>query len=267
MLTLLVFTTNHGFSQKAERIVSLASSITNNLYLIKAQGQIVGCTSYCTNAIEDKKEIVGSAINVNVEKIFALQPDLVLAMQLTKPQDIEALERLGIKVIKFHTPKNFEEICSQLIELGKLVGRAGYASQVVEKEKGIVNQLKEKASNYHSIQKIFFQIGANPIFTVIPNTFMDDFILYLGGVNIASGLKHGSITREAVVLQNPDAIIIASMGGFEQQEKETWGSFNEINAVKNNKVFVVDAELACSPTPTNFRKSLEILFVYLFGGE
>ena len=267
LIALFLFVGFCGFAQVKQKIVSLAPSITDNLYLIEAQDLLIGCTSYCLNAVDDGREIVGTAVNVNVEKIASLQPSLVLSMQLTKPQDIEALERLGTKVVKFTTPASFDEICTQLIDLGSLIGKAEYALRIVKKEKEAVDKLKERAHQNAGVQKIFFQIGANPVYTVIPNTFMDDYISFSGGVNIAAGLTKGSVTREAVVLQNPDIIIIASMGGFDQEEKENWKNFKEINAVKSNRIFVIDSELACTPTPLNFRKSLEIIFGYLYENE
>ncbi|GAB1451727.1 hypothetical protein MASR2M47_17830 [Draconibacterium sp.] len=83
----------------------MAPSITENIYLLGAQDKLVGCTSYCTLAVNDGKEIVGSTIDINMEKVMMLKPDLVLAMTLTKPQDIETMKRLGIKVVLIPTPK------------------------------------------------------------------------------------------------------------------------------------------------------------------
>lgn len=251
---LLLFTSS-AFSQVAKRVVSLAPSITENIYLLGVQDKLVGCTSYCTPAVNDGKEQVGSTIDVNMEKIMILKPDLVLAMTLTKPQDIETMKRLGIKVDLIPTPKNFEEICDQTIYIAKLIGAEKAAFDVVEKSKQTIDSLKNSLIQHPEKQKIFFQLGANPIFTVLDNTFMNDFILLSNGENIAKGLTKGSLTRESVLMKNPDVIIVATMGGFGAEEQKVWQSYSGLKAAKNNKIFLIDSETSCSPTPVSFAKA------------
>ncbi len=252
-----------GYAQEVNRIISLAPSVTKNIYLLNAQSKLVGCTSYCIEGTEDGKEIVGSAVNVNLEKVILLQPDLVLTMTLTKPQDVEAMKRLGIKVIVIQTPKTFEEICEQTLMIGKLIGSEETAFKVVQETKQTVDELKQRCLQITSKSKIFFQIGANPIFTVLENTFMDDYILFCNGENIANGMTKGTMTRESVLVRNPDVIIIATMGGFGKEEQETWLGYNGISAAKNRKVFLIDSETACSPTPKNFAKALTDVYKFI----
>lgn len=244
-----------GFSQHAKRVISLAPSITENIYLLGAQDKLVGCTSYCTPAVKDGKEQVGSTIDINMEKVLMLKPDLVLAMMLTKPQDIATIKRLGIKVELLPTPKNFEEICAQLVDIAKLLGEENVAGEIVKESKQTVDSLKNIAAANQKKQKIFFQLGANPIFTVLENTFMNDFILFCKGENIANGLTKGSMTRESVLMKNPDVIIVATMGGFGVEEQNIWKRYTGLNAAKNNKIFLIDSETSCSPTPVSFVKA------------
>jgi iron complex transport system substrate-binding protein len=244
-----------GFSQPAKRVISLAPSITENIYLLGAQNKLVGCTSYCTPAVNDGKEQVGSTIDINMEKILMLKPDLVLAMTLTKPQDLATMKSLGLKVELIQTPRNFDEICIQLMDIAKLLGVENKAGEIVETSKQKVDSLKNTLAKNREKQKIFFQLGANPIFTVLENTFMNDFILLCKGENIANGLTKGSMTRESVLMKNPDVIIVATMGGFGIEEQNIWKSYPGLKAAKNNKVFLIDSETSCSPTPASFVKA------------
>ena len=111
---------------------------------------------------------------------------------------------------------------------------------------------------------MFMQIGANPLFAVIKNTFMDDYITLIGGTNITGQAKSGIFSREEVVRQNPDVIIIVTMGNIHHQEKQTWMNFNSINAVKNNRIHILDAERVCSATPMTFVEVLEQLASLLY---
>jgi ABC-type Fe3+-hydroxamate transport system substrate-binding protein len=251
------------YSQPSQRIVSLAPSLTKMIYILEANDIIVGCTNYCLEAVKDKKSIVATAMEVNIEKIYTLKPDLVITSELTKPATIEALEKIGIKVKVLPSPKSFNQICDQLIELANLTGKQALAKSIVEKQKARLNQLNQLIPKGKK-PKVFFEIGAKPIFTVIPNTFMDDFITYSGGENIASDLKHGTITRENVILRNPDVIVVVTMGVAGTEEKTTWEKYKNINASKNGKIFTIDADKACSPDPINFVDVVEKLITMMY---
>lgn len=251
------------FSQPSQRIVSLAPSLSKMFYILEAENNLVGCTNYCLEAVKDKKSVVANALEVNIEKIYTLKPDLVITSELTKPSTIEALEKIGIKVKVLPSPKSFNQICDQLIELANLIGKQALVKSIIDKQKVRLSQLNQLIPKGKK-PKVFFEIGAKPIFTVIPNTFMDDFITYSGGENIASDLKHGTITRENVVLRNPDVIIIVTMGVAGIEEKTTWEKYTNINASKNGKIFSIDADKACSPDPINFVDVVEQLITLMY---
>jgi iron complex transport system substrate-binding protein len=242
------------FSQPVKRIVSLAPSITENLYLIGAGDKLVGCTSYCTMAVDKGVQQIGSTIDVNIEKILSLKPDLVLTMLMTKLQDVEALRKLGIRVEILSTPKTFNEICEQTLQIARLTGNEKTAEQVVSSARQQVEALKSQMKTKPR-RKVFFQLGANPVFTVLPNTFMNDFLLFSNSENIGNGMKTGIITRESVLSKNPDVIFIATMGGFGEAEKKVWESYKGLKAAETKKVFLIPSETSCSPTPDNFAKA------------
>ncbi|MBN1924855.1 MAG: ABC transporter substrate-binding protein, partial [Prolixibacteraceae bacterium] len=186
------------FGQKAERIVSLAPSLTKNIYYLESQDKLVGCTSYCFEALADGKEIVASAIKVNLEKTVSLNPDLVLTTPLTDPETIQMLKKFDIRVEVFPSAVSFEEICIQFVEIGKLLNNEAKAIEIIEKSRNKIDQLlKLNTSEFPDL--FFIQIGADPIFSVLSNTFMNDYILLAGGRNIFEDLHRGTVSRESVV--------------------------------------------------------------------
>lgn len=251
------------YPQSSQRIVSLAPSLTTMIYLLDAGNKLVGCTNYCEEAVRDNKSVVASAIEVNVEKVFLLKPDLVVTTTLTKPATIEALEKLGIKVKVLPTPRSYDEICSQLIEIAKPIDEEPLARSIVEKQKARLNLLMKRIPNGKK-PKVFFEIGANPLYTVIPNTFMDDYITFSGGENIASDLKKGTITRENVLLKNPDVIVIVTMDAVGLEEKTIWENYHNMNASKNGRIFIVESNKACSPNPVTFVDVVEQLIKLMY---
>jgi iron complex transport system substrate-binding protein len=251
LLTGIDFSAN---SQQVKRIISLAPSITENLYLIGAQDKLVGCTSYCTLAVKDGVQQVGSTIDFNIEKILMLKPDLVITMQLTKPQDVEAMRKLGINVKVFYTPKDFNEICLQNLEIARLTGNVAASEKAIAKAKYQVDSLKNVMKSY-SKKKVFFQLGANPIFAVLQHTFLNDYIIFCNAENIVDGMKTGIISRESVMSKNPDVIFVATMGGYGAEEKKVWESYKGLKAAETGSIFLIESETSCSPTPDNFAKA------------
>lgn len=239
------------------RIVSLAPSITKELESLNMTENIVGATSYCDISKKNKELIVGTATEVNIEKILLLNPDIVIALGLTKQTTINTLKNNGIAVHFIKKIQSFDDICNQAIELGKLVGKADLALSIVNRSRQKVDSMQSLIPSGHNKLKVFFQIGAKPIFTVIPNTFMNDYIIFSGCENLAADMKRGTITRESVLRRNPDVIFIVTMGIVGDEEVKTWESYTELNAVKRNKIFIIDSNIACTPTVLSFTETLE----------
>ena len=114
------------------RIVSLSPLLTENVFLLGAGERMVGNTSYCTKP-EAAKAVakVGSVMELSIERIIGLRPDLVLAINLSPPQQVAQLERLGLRVHTFHQPDSFAEMCAQFLELGALLGREQRARAII----------------------------------------------------------------------------------------------------------------------------------------
>ncbi len=250
------------FSMQAIRIVSLVPSVTFNLQLLDADVEIVGRTSYCPGVKADKSNVVGSVIDVNIEKIVSLKPDVVFAMELTGKDVVTTLKRFGLNVILYKTPVNFEEICTQFEDMGRIIGKAELAKTITASERVKVKEMKAKIIG--KPVKMFFEIGANPLFGVVEGTFMDDYITMAGGVNIMKGMKGGSISREFVIQQNPSVILISDMGMVGREEAAQWAAFKQLEAVKNNRIVVVNADESCCPTPHFFTKTLAYLIETLY---
>ena len=241
----------------SQRIISLGPAITEELYILGADDKLIGCTVYCQRPPEAKnKAKVGTAIEVNLEKVVALKPDVVFATSLTNPQAKEKLKSLGIKVVNFPTAKSFSEICGQFVALGKIVGKEKEANGIVNIARAKVDSIRKKAEVLPK-PRVFVQIGARPLVTVTADSFINDFIEFAGGVNIAKGAKSIRYSRESVIKDNPDVIITVTMGMGAEKEKEIWQRYKTLKAVRENRIYVVDPDLLCSPTPVSFVETLE----------
>ena len=246
------------------RIVSLAPSITKMISLLDSEDLLVGCTSFCILEKPGKVEIVASAIQVNIEKIILLKPDLILVSDLTRPETINTFRKLGIEVHRFAYSKSFEELCNDLIVLGEKLDKKGLAENIINKTKAELERVKLLVPGNTKKPRIFAQIGTNPLWAVIPETFMNDFIEFAGGVNVVSDARSGAISREQVLVRNPEVIFIMLMGTMGIGEKDQWKKYSGVDAVKSDKIFLMDQERTCSPTPPVFVETLEEMIRYIY---
>jgi iron complex transport system substrate-binding protein len=265
MLMTLVASTR---DEAPRRIISLAPSLTKNLALLGSEELLVGCTNYCTLQGNTQAEVVANAVQVNYEKIVLLRPDLVIATNLTKTRTLETLRKLGIQLVVFRNPEDFETICTQFIELGELIGKRQKAEEIIS---GVQKRIEEVRtlipSDHSSPARVFMQLGSKPLFTVVPGSFMNDYMVLSETKNMADDLEIGSINLETVLVRDPDVIIVVLMGMVGSEEKSRWESFPRLSAVRENRIYLLDADKACSPTPLSFVESLEAVIRMIYLGE
>lgn len=247
-----------------KRIISLAPSLTKNLYLLEAENLLVGCTNYCTIQSGTEAVVVANAVQVNYEKAVLLQPDLIITTNLTQSKTIETFVKLGVKIIVFDNPLSFDDICTQFVELGEIIGKKLMAEKIIEQAEKKLDNILFSLPKMENRPTVFMQIGTNPLFGVTPGNFMNDYIKFAGGINILNDLKLGTIGFESVLIRNPDIIIVVLMGNVGLEEQKKWQIYSSLNAVKNKKVYIIGADDACSPTPLTFVDALEELTTLIY---
>ncbi|MBN1255551.1 MAG: ABC transporter substrate-binding protein [Deltaproteobacteria bacterium] len=248
-----------------QRIVSLVPNITEELYLLGVQDRVVGVTIYCQRPPEaQSKERVGAVVEVNVEKIVSLRPDLVIASPLTDHKQTQKLLDLGVRVKVFQPPQDFEDLCAEFLQLAHLVGREKEAQEIIKSSERELAHIKEMIKGLPT-PRVFVQIGEKPLVAAGSDSFINDLVVCAGGVNIAHEVKTSVYSREEVVRKNPDIILIAKMGIAGEREKKTWMKYTTIKAVQSNAIYTVDPYRFCSPTPLSFVEQVNEL-VRLFHG-
>jgi iron complex transport system substrate-binding protein len=247
-----------------QRIVSLGPINTENVFLLGAGDRLVGTTVYCVRPEAAKlTEKVGSVMQVSVEKIIALRPDLVLATGLTSDEQVNLLKKVGIKVVRFEQPSSFASSCQQFIELGYLLGLEDKANTICNKlQKQVKNLANEITKCGLPGQKVIMQIGANPLYISGSDSFTNDFITLLHAENGIGNRPSGRIGYEQVIVANPDVILIGMMGsetGVAAEAQKKWMDIKIIKAVRDNRIYVVDPDLVCSPSPATFVQALKMI--------
>jgi ABC-type Fe3+-hydroxamate transport system substrate-binding protein len=252
----LLFLLSHALAFPApsipRRIISLVPNITEQLFDLGVQDRLVGVTTYCRRPPEaQSKERVGAVVEVNVEKILGLQPDLVIASPLTDHRQIKKLQAVGIRVEVFPPPRDFKALCDNFSQIARMVGREEQAREIIQQAERELATIKGRVKGLPK-PRVFVQIGERPLVAAGGDSFIDDFVTFAGGVNIAREVKTSVYSREEVVRKNPDIIIIAKMGMAGEQEKATWVKYKTIRAAQTKSIYTVDPYRFCSPTPLSF---------------
>ncbi len=248
------------------RVISLSPIITETIYLLGAQQQLIANTSYCNSPEEARfKKKIGSVTQMNVEKIISLRPDLVIASALSREKQLKILERQSIPLLRTKNPKTFDQMCEMTLKIGATLGREASAKIIVEKAREQANHILEQTRSL-ARPKVFLQIGLKPLHSANREMFINEYIRYCGGINIAENESSGIYSREKVIQNNPNIILIATMGTSKragQLEQQKWMAFKSLDAVKNNRVHVLDPEMICSPTPDTFVQGLRVILPLL----
>ena len=246
-----------GLCSSYQRIISLGPPVTEQIYHLGAEDKLIANTIYCIRPADaQKKEKIGTVTKINIERVVQLRPDLVIATPLSDLKQINKLNKLGIKVVRILPAKDFSGICSNFLMLGELLGKRDKARKFITSMRREVNSIRNKLKGLPR-PKVFVQIGAKPLFTANRDSFINDFIETAGGINIARDAKTGIYSREEVLKQNPDIIIIVTMGIVGEQEKKTWLKYRTLNAARTGRIHIVDAYALCSPTPVTFVSTLK----------
>ncbi|MEW6041667.1 MAG: cobalamin-binding protein [Elusimicrobiota bacterium] len=243
-----------------QRIISLVPSVTEEIYQLGAQDKLVGVTNFCIYP-EDarKKEKVGTFLQPNIEKILRLKPDIVFATKEGHSKNlVEKMQRLGLNIHTFEPCRGYKDILSQFIELGEIIGEKEKARKIATSVLKKINSIRERTRQSKEL-KIFWQIGANPLITSGRDTFADELIHMSGGINIAhnSKIRYPRYSREEVIREDPNIIIIVEMGIETGREINQWYKFRELKAVKRRRIYVLDGHGVLSPTPLSYLSALE----------
>lgn len=235
------------------RIVSLAPSITEILYFLGLGERVIGVTRFSYYPPEAaKKPKVGSYVNLNVEKIISLSPDLVIGTaDGNNRRVVSLLEQAGISVFVVN-PRNIRDIIDTIDAVGYVCGVAKRAAPLSQRLKSRVDEIRGKTSRREE-PLVLLQINLRPIMTINRTTYLHDLIGLAGGRNMGGdlGTTYPRIGLEEVIKRNPEVIIISSMerGGEFEKARQEWLRWRSIRAARDGRVHLIDSDLIDRPSP------------------
>ena len=235
----------------AKRIVALAPHIAESLYAAGAGGKLVGTVDYSDYPPEAQKvPRVGGYSRVDLEAVAALRPDLVLAWESgnNMPQ-VDKLKALGLTVYVAQ-PNTMENVADQLERLGQLAGSEAVAKPAAEHFRQRLEALRKANAGKPKV-RTFYQIWKTPLMTVGGPQIISDAITLCGGENVFGhlGKMAPTVSVEAVLEADPEAIIATGMGDAKPEWLKDWNQWPRLTAVKRNNLFHINPDIMQRHTP------------------
>jgi iron complex transport system substrate-binding protein len=234
------------------RIVSLAPSITEMLFALGLDEQIVGVTEFCDFPAAAKSKTKVGYSNPNVETLVSLRPDLVLAPQEFLRADLRAkLEQLKIPTFILEA-KTLEDIPLQLQTLGRILERSTEANGVALAIRQRTAEIQRKAELL-SPKRVLYVLNSQPLITVGPGSFIHQMIGLVGGINIASqaGASYPRLSMETVLKEDPEVLVfpVGEVESVPRHEQQQWQRWTSLSAVKHHRLHEVSSNLLNRPGP------------------
>lgn len=249
-----------------EKIICLTEEFTEILYLLGEQDRIAGISVYTVRPEQATKEkpMVCDFTGVNMEKIEAIQPDLILGFSDVQAEVAKQLIKAGYQVMVFNQ-RSIADILQSIVLTGSLVGKADEAAKLARRLEHHLLTVKANAAKFQKHPLVYFEEWYSPLISGI--RWVSELIEIAGGKDCFEELSHSAaakgrmVANEAeVISRNPD-IIIASWCGkrFIPEKIYKRTGWNGITAIRNDQVHEVDSALILQPGPAALSAGLDAL--------
>ena len=226
----------------ADRIVSLAPSLTELVYTVGAGEQLVGVSAWSDYPPEVLDlPVVGNAFTVDQEQLALAKPDLLLVWESGTPAHIiDELRSIGYNVAAIRT-RELDDVADALLQIGKLTGHVDEAKKAAAAYR---DELQSMRDQYHSLPKIrvFYQVAARPLYTINNEHYISELISACGGKNIFEDLTElaPTVDVEAVVDRDPEVMLASTDAGDDAFVE--WQRWPDITANRLGNLFLLPAD-------------------------
>lgn len=236
------------------RIASLAPSVTEILFELGAQNEIVCSTIFCDYP-ETAKSLpkVGSWVNIEPQRLSEFQPDIVFTSSAVQGKFTIQLKELGFNVININ-PLTLSEVVESYNQIGSLVGKKSEAAAIVnELYKKIMGCYLRESFSY--TPRVYCEEWSSP--PMAAGNWVPEIVKLAGGI---PGIgQTGKLSRQFELQElvdfNPEVIVLHLCGMGEKVDKQsikTRPGWENVEAVKADRIHVLDDSLLNRPTSRLF---------------
>ena len=233
-------------TREPARIISLAPSVTEILFALGLDQRIAGVSDaddYPPEKLKTKPRVGG--VQLNVERIVSLRPDLVVGMSALQASQLERLIAMGLPILVVDA-NSIPETYAQITLIGKATGSDQPARLLIARMQA--RQVRVEAAVRGRVRpRVYVEISGEPMITAARGTFIDDLVRRAGGMNIFSDLRGWpQVSAETVIERNPQVVVSTYFGRQRILSRRGW---SEVAAVRSGRVVSMDAALMSRPGP------------------
>jgi iron complex transport system substrate-binding protein len=225
-----------------QRIVSLAPHLTELAFTAGAGDRIVATVDFSDHPAAARNiPRIGNAFRVDLERLLALRPDVVLVWESGTPAPtIERIRALQLPVVSFETHR-LEHVATVLREIGRLVGTSEVAERAAVDYEKRIQQLRDEYRERAPL-RVFIEVDDRPLYTVNGRHIMSELVELCGGRNVFADLNElaPAIGIEAVIAANPQVIV--STDDTVPDAAAVWGRWRHIEAVRTGNVYTLRSD-------------------------
>lgn len=227
----------HGF-----RIVSLSPAMTEIIFALGADDNLVGVTTFCDYPAQAKeKRKVGDFSNPSIERIVAVKPNMVIINLPEQLRIKKQLDQLAMTVFT-SSPTSLSDVYTEILELGRLLNKQSQAESLVRYMKTNIKHYTTEAT-----KGVYIELSDRPLVTIGGLSYLNEILKMAGGTNIFSDLTkpYPVVSQEEIIKRDPEIIIVLHPGNI--ADRLGW---KRITAVQNNSVYTdLDEDHLMRPGP------------------
>ena len=244
LAALMTMCTGSEESSPEQRVISLSTTHTEVIQVLGGESLLVGVDSFSETELPIEKI---DAFTVTAEDLMELNPDLVV-VAFDFNGIVEGLESLEINYALLPPARNFDDVYTQIEEIGKLINKSDESLELVS---AMQNDVEKIIQNFSSENiTVFHEIGFTyGIYTVNENSFIGEIYNLLGINNVANlkedpfGSGYPEFSEEEVLASNPNLIVVGH-SDYLNKDLSTRVGWGDITAVESENVFFLDENLA-----------------------
>ncbi len=240
------------------RLISICPSNTELAAYLGLTSSLIGVDDFSDwpESVNTLQRL-GPDLNIDMDKVEALQPDLVLA-SLSVPgmeRNIEELKKRNIPYIIVPNPKTLTEVGEGLLFVGKATNTYAKAKRLFKKYNLIIENFHHFSKQVKQPKTLYWEWWAKPIFTPGANNWLTEISELAGGRNVFRDKAQASVQTdwEEVKKRNPDVMCIIWVGVQKKKVNpkvilKRQGA-EQMEAIKSNQLYILEEPLFCRPSP------------------
>lgn len=228
----------------AQRIVSLSPHLTELLFAVGAGDRVVGTVAWSDHPAAARAiPRIGDATLLDMEAVAALRPDLILAWRSgTSAAQRQRLSALGVPVFASES-RRLAHIATTLRQMGELSGHSREGEARAAAFETALAGLRRRYAGRPTLE-VFYQVWHRPLMTVNGSHLISEALEVCGARNVFAGLAPltPTVSEEAVVRADPDAIVTGSVDPAGPDNLDLWRGLKALRATREGHVLVVNPD-------------------------